>query len=168
LDGHSVGPRSLNVSALPIRIIQKFFAGFLGQRTTGGDGRSKSAASHLAGELLTNSLFLCDGGAVVSACASPSRISCVDRIAKSGISRYSWPPTTFNGIACTAAPGVQEFLRACLGGSKLERRNEASPIWPIRPLKLVFVRSAIRVSRTSLRVPRTLRPHPAQLSATNR
>jgi hypothetical protein len=26
LDGHSVRPRSLNVSALPVQIIQKFFA----------------------------------------------------------------------------------------------------------------------------------------------
>jgi len=72
----------LNVSALAIRIIQKFFAGFLDQRTTGGDGPSKSTALYSAGELLTTRLFLRDGSAVVSARACPSRISCVDRIAK--------------------------------------------------------------------------------------
>jgi len=108
----------LNVSALAIRIIQKFFAGFLDQRTTGGDGPSKSTALYSAGELLTTRLFLRDGSAVVSARACPSRISCVDRIAKKRDFTLFLATHSFQRHRMYRSAGVQKFPRSFPGGSK--------------------------------------------------
>src|SRR5882724_5946185 len=133
LDGHSVGPRSLNVSALPVQIIQNFFAGFLEQRTTGGDYRSKITALYSAGELLTTNLFLRDGSAIVSASACPHASFASTESPKSGISGYSWPPATSGASHAPLQPAHENSCASFCGGSKLEGPDAASPIWPAGP-----------------------------------
>jgi len=101
---------------------------------------AKSTAWYSAGELLTASLFLRDGSAVVSACACPCASLASTESPKSGISRYSWPPTTFSCIACTAAAGVQKLLRCFPGRQQTEARGGQSNLayQAIVALKLSF------------------------------
>ena len=129
LDGHSVRPRSLNVSALPVQIIQKFFAGFLEQRTTGGDFRSKITALYSAGELLTTNLFLRDGSAIVSASACLYASFASTESPKIGISGHSWPPATSEASHAPLRQ-ARKFLRFFLwrqqtGGTRRGQSNLA-------------------------------------------